>query len=218
MGITSPVVGLVVNALSGTSVAGDAVDHTILESTLRCVALFGIERMTMADVARDAGVGRATVFRRFESKDELIRRAFAFELTRIVEKLTGTIAAFSDPCDQLIELTVEAVRIAQTHPIAVRLMEDGTALAVHRDQEISALPLALLTERIADCAELLDVVVDAPAMAEVLWRFIGSVWLAPQISSDAVHNSTIRRMVQVILSPLASSQNPPESTRSRGER
>lgn len=202
MSITAPVTKLVIGALSGPPIEGDPVDHAILESTLHCIALFGIERMTVADVAHSAGVGRATVFRRFETKDELIRRAFAFELARIVRGFGAKIAQLDDPREQLVELTVEAVRIARTHPVGARLVEDGTAFAVHHNREIATPQLAFLGARIDDCAARLGLEVDPAAIAEVLLRFIGSVWLTPDIGLAVDDDANVRRMVQVILSPL----------------
>ncbi|MBD0863412.1 TetR/AcrR family transcriptional regulator [Gordonia sp. zg691] len=200
--LTSSVARFVVDALNRPSEPGDAVDHAILDAALRCIGLYGIERMTMSDVARDSAVGRATVFRRFQSKDELIRRAFAFELTRIGEDFADAVSVIDDPREQLVELIVEAIRVARTHPIGVRLVQDGTAVAVHRDRQIAAPQLMLLTAHIADCAERVDREVDAAAIAEVLWRFIGSVWLTPDYGLAADDPAAVRRMVHVILSPL----------------
>ncbi|MDH3007204.1 MULTISPECIES: TetR/AcrR family transcriptional regulator [Gordonia] len=199
---TPPHARLVIEGLTSAPSTSDAVDSAILESTLRCIALYGTARLTMADVARSAGVGRATVFRRFESKDELIRRAFSFELARIVEGFAETVAAVSHPGEHLVEIIVAAVRTARTHPIGTRLVEDGTAVAIHRDPDLAQLQLLMLTDRISDCAEQLAVDVDTTGTAEVLLRFIGSVWLTPDIGLPTTDDDAIRRMVRVILHPL----------------
>lgn len=50
----------------------------------RVFAAGGLEA-TLADVAREAGVGVATVYRRFASKDELILDLFSFRFTELIE-------------------------------------------------------------------------------------------------------------------------------------
>ena len=37
----------------------------IVEATLRCIARWGIAKTTLDDVAREAGCGRATIYRAF---------------------------------------------------------------------------------------------------------------------------------------------------------
>jgi AcrR family transcriptional regulator len=50
-------------------------DRKIMESTLRCLARDGYERMTVGDVASEAGVTRPTVYRRWPSKADLVTAA-----------------------------------------------------------------------------------------------------------------------------------------------
>ena len=48
-----------------------AVDAAILEATMRCLARDGYQDLTLSAVAKDAGVGRAAIYRRYGSKSEL---------------------------------------------------------------------------------------------------------------------------------------------------
>ena len=50
----------------------DATQERLLDATDRLVRQLGIKKTSMADVARDAGVARATLYRYFESREVLL--------------------------------------------------------------------------------------------------------------------------------------------------
>ena len=79
-----------------------AVDLTvrerILEAGLACVARYGMAKTTVEDVARLAGLSRATVYRYFPGgKDQVIREVIACEMgrffRRVGEAVAGVVAA-----------------------------------------------------------------------------------------------------------------------------
>ncbi len=194
---------IVAGALSTPPIDGDSSDFAILEATIRCLTRYGMDRMTVEDVARAAGVGRATVFRRFESKDDLIRQAFALELQRLVAEFGSKGAAFDDPFERLVELTVDMVRVIRTHPVAQRLVEDDNALPLQRDPRISAFQLEAVQRMLSQTAEELDVEIDTTVPAELLLRFFASMWMTPDIGTGADDEAVTRQMVQILLAPLA---------------
>ncbi|MTV25850.1 helix-turn-helix transcriptional regulator [Nitriliruptoraceae bacterium ZYF776] len=53
--------------------AGDETSRRILAAAVERFSLFGIRRTTMDDVAAAAGIGRATLYRRFSGRDEIVR-------------------------------------------------------------------------------------------------------------------------------------------------
>src|SRR5260370_26342499 len=54
---------------------------------LTCVARQGLRKTTLEDVAREAGCGRATLYRDFASKQALLSAAGQAEATRILDAL-----------------------------------------------------------------------------------------------------------------------------------
>jgi len=199
---------LVAGALFMAPVERDGTDIAILEATLRCLTRFGLNRMTVEDVAKAAGVGRATVFRRFESKDEMIRQAFALELRRLVEEFGAKADAIHDPYDRMVELSVETVAVIRTHPVARRLVEDGDALSLHRDPRIAEFQLLSLKSQLDGIARRTGSQADTAIVAELLMRFFGSVWLAPEISPAVDDPAKVRRMITTLLAPLAPDRAP----------
>ena len=47
---------------------------------LTCIARYGLAKTTLDDVAREAGCSRATLYRYFDSKHDLVRRTTVGEL------------------------------------------------------------------------------------------------------------------------------------------
>jgi AcrR family transcriptional regulator len=64
-------------------------DRAILRATLELMAETGAHELRMDDVARRAGVGKATIYRRYRSKDELIAGAIAGLVSEISIPDTG---------------------------------------------------------------------------------------------------------------------------------
>jgi AcrR family transcriptional regulator len=65
-------------------------DGAIVAATLELIAELGIEGFRMEDVAGRAGVGKAAIYRRYASKDELVAAAVAALVSEIELPDTGT--------------------------------------------------------------------------------------------------------------------------------
>ena len=68
-------------------------DRAILAAALELVAEQGIRDLRMDDVAERAGVGKATIYRRYSSKDELVTAAVAGLVSEITVPDTGSTRA-----------------------------------------------------------------------------------------------------------------------------
>jgi AcrR family transcriptional regulator len=65
-------------------------DRAILDATLELIAQAGVHRLRMDDVADRAGVGKAAIYRRYRSKEELVRATVAAMVSEITIPDTGT--------------------------------------------------------------------------------------------------------------------------------
>jgi AcrR family transcriptional regulator len=65
-------------------------DRAILAAALELMAEHGVRDLRMEDVADRAGVGKATIYRRHRSKDELVTAAVAALVTEIAVPDTGS--------------------------------------------------------------------------------------------------------------------------------
>jgi AcrR family transcriptional regulator len=68
-------------------------DRAILAAALELMAEHGVRDLRMDDVAERAGVGKATIYRRYRSKDELITDAVAALVSEITVPDTGSTRA-----------------------------------------------------------------------------------------------------------------------------
>jgi AcrR family transcriptional regulator len=80
-------------------------DRAILTATLRLMADHGVRDLRMDDVADHAGVGKATIYRRYRSKDELVTDAVATLVSEITIPDTGSTRA------DLLALMTQAVQL-----------------------------------------------------------------------------------------------------------
>ncbi|WP_040799115.1 TetR/AcrR family transcriptional regulator [Nocardia higoensis] len=197
-----PVRSLLIDALASSPDEGDTTDAAILRAAIDCLSRHGIERMTVADVATEAGVGRATVFRRFVSKEDLVRRALAWELARVVDRFHEATDAIEDPLERAIEWIVQAVRVARTHPVARRLVADNGALPVIRDPEVAAMLIAAVGHELDGVAERTGAEIDTEVAAELVSRFFASVWLTPDLGTAAATDAGVRKLARTMFSFL----------------
>jgi TetR/AcrR family transcriptional repressor of uid operon len=101
---------------------GTDMSERIVEAALGCFAEVGIRRTSIDDIALAAGVGRVTVFRRFEGKDRLIQVV----LLRIIERMTASVrTAFLSEPDLEAALTkaiLVSVAELRDHPVFGKVM------------------------------------------------------------------------------------------------
>jgi AcrR family transcriptional regulator len=92
----------------------EPIDERILDAALEAVAA---GNATMDEIARRAGVGRVTPFRRFGSKDNLLRALYAREVGRFLEHVDAALSEHDDPADRIAEAFVACVREGARHPL-----------------------------------------------------------------------------------------------------
>src|ERR1044071_375895 len=63
----------------------EAVKEAILDATDRLLARFGYRKMTVDDIAAEAGIGKGTIYLHFTSKEEVVLS----HIDRIVERLNA---------------------------------------------------------------------------------------------------------------------------------
>ena len=109
----------------------ERVDKAILSATLELMAESGVHDLRVDDVAGRAGVGKATIYRRYRSKDELITAAVAGLVSEITVPDTGQTRA------DLLALMQGAVRVYRGS-VEAGVMP-GLVAAMSRDAELARL-------------------------------------------------------------------------------
>jgi len=127
----------------------------VVAAALRCLARTGLRGMTVDDVAADAGVSRATLYRAFPGgRDTILSAVVDAELARLL----AAVRAASDPAEDLRGALVAGLHVAavwlRDHEVIERLMFDEPAtLLTHLEFEQLDRTLAALSERLAPLLE-----------------------------------------------------------------
>jgi AcrR family transcriptional regulator len=124
-------------------------DGAIPAATLELIAEVGIHDFRMEDVAERAGVGKAAIYRRFRSKDELVAASVAALVSEITIPDTGSTR------EDLMALMGEAVAVYRD-PIKAGVMPSVVGAMRQRPELARALREGFLAQRRAALRTVLD--------------------------------------------------------------
>jgi AcrR family transcriptional regulator len=105
-----------------TAVAEPAADDDetstrILDAAYELFCHIGIQRTTMEDVARRAGVSRITVYRRFATKNALVDQAVRREIRRYLDQFLVDIEQAETAADRVVLGFVSSLRALRGNPL-----------------------------------------------------------------------------------------------------
>ena len=137
---------LLERALTAEVPAGS--DH-ILDAALALAAASGLRNLTMDDVARRAGVGRMTVYRRFKTRDALLDALAGREARRCLAELDAASPVDAPLEEQVVAGFATALRLTREHPLLARLarVEPDSVLAAFTGTPLLGLCTAYLADR-----------------------------------------------------------------------
>ncbi len=99
---------------------------------LTCIARYGLAKTTLDDVARAAGCSRATLYRYFDGKLDLVQRTTAGELRRITSTVVDAASAEATFADAVVTAVVAAARELTGHAALRFLLEyEPAAVLAH---------------------------------------------------------------------------------------
>jgi AcrR family transcriptional regulator len=124
-------------------------DGAILAATLELVAEVGIHDFRMDDVAERAGVGKAAIYRRYRSKDELVTATVAALVSEITVPDTGSTR------EDLLALMHDAVEVYRD-PVKAGVMPSLVGAMPQRPELARAIRDGFLAQRRAALRAVLD--------------------------------------------------------------
>lgn len=184
-------------------------DKAILSATLELMAESGVHDLRVDDVAGRAGVGKATIYRRYRSKDELITAAVAGLVSEITVPDTGQTR------DDLLALMHGAVKVyrgsvqAAVMPSLVEaISRDGELARLVREGFLSGRRTALRTvlERGIERRDL-RVDLDIELALDVLG---GPLFYRLLITGGPIDEQLAEGVVELILRGFAPHTKPPK--------
>jgi AcrR family transcriptional regulator len=103
----------------------------IVDGALRCLARQGLTKTTVDDIAREASLSRATVYRTFpKGKDGIVEAVVETEVARLFSSLAVVMGEATDLEDVLVAGIVESARRVRAHAALTTLLthEPGVIL------------------------------------------------------------------------------------------
>jgi len=126
--------------------------EAVLEAAGRRLASHGIAGTTVDDVAAEAGVSRATVYRYIGGKNEIVPAVIGREAQEVLDRVAEVLAASSNPAAAIADAVSTALTAIGENPVLARLTSTDL---------IATLPFIT-----ADAASLVDTAVStlSPAL------------------------------------------------------
>jgi len=182
----------------------------IVDAALRCAARWGVSKTTLDDVAREAGCGRATLYRLFPGgRESLWDAVLATETSRFFARLSERAAVAAGLEDVVVCLISEAANTLYDNAALQFLLAHEPELVVshlafHRGDAV--------LRRISDEVGPLmapwlapgddgDTVEPAARAAEWLARLVISYSTSPADDVDLRHPDSVRRLVRQFVLP-----------------
>ena len=181
------------------------VDERVVDALLECVARWGVAKTTVDDVARAAGLSRATVYRAFPGgKEVALQAAVRRELDRFFTEVGGVLAAAETLEDLLVVGASEAASFLLGHDALGTVLAHEPALvlpscAFHRLDPALAAATAFVAPHLA---RFVDDPERAAAGAEWLVRVLLSYALSPSPAVVLTDPDSVRRFVRTYAIPV----------------
>lgn len=201
--------GLVARAADALAVADeDPAAQAVLAAAREAFHDRGIRATTMEDVATAAGVGRATLYRKFATRDALVEAVLLADLRSYLERLDRVMdTAGADVGEQLVEGYVATLRFVREESLLASVLEHdgdwglryfttdaGPVLGAARHYLAGKLRAAQQAGAVHD--------LDADAVAEVLVRLCHSLMLTPDGEIPFDDDEATRRFARGVLVPI----------------
>ena len=185
----------------------DSTSERILDAALAVVAASGFRHLTIDEVAARAGVGRMTVYRRFEGRQRLIDALAVRECRSCLEEMASALDPDAPLGDRAAELFLATLRVIRRHPMLVRLSQfEPEALLRELNRDGSAVFRLVRDFLVAEIRQAQRagelVAVDPEALAEIAVRLGASFVLMPDSVIAADDERRARQTISALLAPM----------------
>lgn len=188
---------------------GDVTTERILDAAYRELTRDGVRRTTMNQIADTAGLGVATVYRRFPQKARLVEAVLLREATRVTAEVDEAMTQAATVEEQAATGFTAFAHFISDRPLLVRLLRgdtdhDGEAVApgalVDQFMVMARDYIAGWIRGLQDEGRYLGV--DADIVAEIQARLAVSLVLAPEGRIPMQDDGATRAFARKYLVPL----------------
>lgn len=190
--------------------AGPAAEETntdVLDAAYDLFCQRGIQRTTMDDVARRAGLSRITVYRRTSSKEALVEQVVLREFRRYLDQFLLDVARARSVEERVVTGFVSSLRAIRSNPLIGGLIAAEPQTLVPT-LEMSGRTLATVSQFVAgqlrreQAAGNVGRGIDVDMVAEVMVRLTTSFLLTPSERVDLDDDAQLRDVARRYLVPL----------------
>jgi AcrR family transcriptional regulator len=175
----------------------------IIDATLGCLARYGTAKTTVDDIARRAGVSRATVYRAFPGgRDEILSAVVDTEMARLFSALGVCLGEASNLTDALVVGIVEASSRIRNHAALAYLVANEPEVVLgHLAFDESDRLLTTASRFTAPFLARWMTPDEAGRVAEWATRIVLSYAIAPSAGTDLTDEVAARRLVTTFVIP-----------------
>lgn len=172
-------------------------EERVVDAARRCVDRWGLAKLTIDDVAVEAGVSRATLYRLFPGgKDVLFDALRVRELSEFFQGMRDSVSGVNSLLEFAVHVSVYATREMRNdaHLATMLATEEGAAL---KSLTVEGLPRILrvasefITPLVGDFIERDD----ADVLVELITRLVISHFLAPSQHFDLADAESARSLL-----------------------
>jgi AcrR family transcriptional regulator len=175
----------------------------IIDGTLTCLARYGTAKTTVDDVARQAGVSRATVYRVFPGgRDEILAAVVDTEMARLFSALGVRLGEAQDLTEALVGGIVEASSRIRNHAALAYLVANEPEMVLgHLAFDESNRLLTTASRFTAPFLARWMSPAEAERVAEWATRIVLSYAIAPSPHTDLADPGDAERLVSTFVIP-----------------
>lgn len=187
---------------------GDKSRQNILDKARELYLEFGLRRTSMDDVAKRAGMGRATLYRRYSDKGQLFMAVISRDVQSNLDAIERAIQTSENYLEGLLDAFVLGVRLIDENPLLTRLLqtepEDILPFLTRKFDGILMFSRGFIAERIAKGQKRGDIRrdLDGNLLAEMMIRMIQSLMLTPDGLIRAADEKSVRALCDTFFRPL----------------
>jgi AcrR family transcriptional regulator len=104
-----------------------APDDGVLDAAAECYLRIGVAKTTAADIARAAGISRATLYRRHGSHEAIFLAVLTRESEAMAADADGHLQGIDDPSERMLEGMLFAIGEIRSRPVHAAVFGGGSA-------------------------------------------------------------------------------------------
>lgn len=208
-----------IDQIAPAAASADSLEERVIDAMLECIGRWGIAKTTADDVARTAGISRATLYRVFPGgKDVAFEALFRRETGRFFSLVTERLAEAGRLEDLLVVGITEAARFLARHEALGYVLRNEPervlpTLAVGRLDRAIAVTTAFTAPHLR---RFTDTDAHAHAHAEWLVRMVLSYAVNPSSMVDLTDDVSVRRFSRTYLLPALEAGGAHDPDRAQG--